>query len=64
MTLEAEIPEVLFKEMNDFIELISDLDRQSFINYALTYFLLDNGLQVKHLKETYWKYLVSHSSKL
>ena len=64
MTLEAEIPEVLFKEMNDFIELISDLDRQSFINYALTDFLLQNGCQVKHLKESYLKYLLNHSSKL
>ena len=64
MTLETEIPEALFTEMNDFIESSSDLDRQSFINYALTDFLLQNGCQFKNLKESYWKYLLNHSSKL
>ena len=62
MSLESEIPEVLFTEMNDFIESTSDFDRQSFINSALTDFLLQNGCQVKHLKESYLKYLLNHSS--
>ena len=64
MTLETEIPEVLFTEMKDFIESSSDYDRQSFIKYVLTNFLLQNGCQVKHIKESYSKYILNHSSKL
>ena len=64
MSLETEIPELLFSEMKDFIESSSDLDRQSFINSALTDFLLQNGCQVKYLRESYLKYLLNHSSKL
>ena len=64
MSLETEIPEVLFIEMKDFIDSSSDVDRQSFINSALTDFLLQNGCQVKHLKESYLKYLLNHSAKL
>ena len=64
MSLETEIPEVLFKEMKDFIESSSDLDRQSFINSALADFLFQNGCQVKHLKKGYLKYLLNHSSKV
>ena len=62
MSLETEIPELLFSEMKDFIESSSDFDRQSFINSALTDFLLQNGCKVKHLKESYSKYLLNHSS--
>ncbi len=50
--------------MKDFIESSSDFDRQSFINSALTDFLLQNGCQVKHLKESHSKYLLNHSPKL
>ena len=64
MTLETEIPEVLFKEMKDFIGSSSDLDRQSFINSSLTDFLFQNGCQIKHLKEGYLKYLLNHSSNI
>ena len=64
MSLETEIPEVLFKEMKDFIDLNPDFDRKRFINSALTDFLLQNGCQVKNLKEGYSKYLLNHSSKL
>ena len=64
MSLETEIPELLFSEMKNFIESSSDFDRQSFINYALTDFLFQNGCQVKHLRESYLKYLLNHSSKL
>ena len=63
MSLEAEIPELLFSEMNDFIGSNSDLNRQSFINSALTDFLLQNGCQVKQLKESYSKYLLNRTSK-
>jgi len=63
MSIETEIPEVLFTEMNDFIDSSSDFDRQSFINSALTDFLFQNGCQVKELKESYLKYLINHSSK-
>ena len=64
MSLETEIHEVLFTEMNDFIESNSDLDREKFINSALTDFLFQNGCQVKHLRESYLKYLLNHSSSL
>ncbi len=64
MSLETEIPEVLFTEMKGFIDLSSDFDRRSFIDSAITNFLLQNGCQYKHLKESYWKYLLNHSSKL
>ena len=60
MSLETEIPEVLFAAMKDFIESSSDLDRKKFINSALTDFLFQNGCQVKHLKESYSKYLRNH----
>ena len=49
MSLETEIPEVLFTEMKDFIESSSDLDRKKFINSALTGFLFQNGCQVNIL---------------
>ena len=63
MTFDSEIPEVLFTEIKDFIESSSDFDRQSFINSALTEFLLQNGCQVTHLKESYSKYLLNHSPR-
>ncbi len=64
MSLETEIPELLFSEMKDFIESSSDIDRQSFINSALTDFLLQNVCQVKQLKESYSKYLLNQTSKI
>ena len=64
MSLETEIPELLFSEMKNFIESSADFDRQSFINSALTDFLLQNGCQVKQLKESYLKYLLNHTSKI
>ena len=64
MSLETEIPEVLFTEMKDFIDSNSDFDRRSFIDSALTNFLLQNGCQVKQLKESYSKYLFNHTSKI
>ena len=63
MSLETEIPEVLFTEMKDFIDSSSDFDRRSFIDSALTDFLLQNGCQVKDQKN-YWKYLLNHPSNL
>ena len=64
MSLETEIPEVLFTEMKDFIESSSDLDRKKFINSALTNFLFQNGCQVKQLKDKYSKYLLNHTSNI
>ena len=64
MSLETEIPELLFIEMNDFIESRSDLDKQSFINSALTDFLLQNGCEINQLKESYSKYLLNHTSTI
>jgi len=51
LSLETEIPEVLFTEMKDFIDSSSDFDRRSFIDSALTDFLLQNGCQVKDQKK-------------
>ena len=62
MSLETEIPEVLFTQMKNFIKSSSDLDRKKLISSALTDFLIQNGCQVKHLKESYLKYLLNHSS--
>ena len=64
MKLETEIPEILYTEMKNFIESSSDFDQQIFIKSALTDFLLQNGCQVKHLKKSYTKYLLNHSSKV
>ena len=64
MSLETEIPELLFSEMKNFIESSSDFDRQSFINSALTDFLLQNGCQINQLKECYSKYLLNHTSTI
>ena len=50
MSLETEIPELLFIEMKDFIDSRLDFDKQSFINSALTDFLLQNGCQINQLK--------------
>ena len=64
MSLETEIPEVLFTEMKDFIESSSNLGRKEFINSFLSDFLFQNGCQVKLLRESYWKYLLNHSPEL
>ncbi len=64
MSLETEIPEVLFTEMKDFIESSSDIDRKKFINSALSDFLFQNVCQVKHLRVSYLKYLLNHSPEL
>ena len=62
MSLETEIPEMIFREMKDFIDSNPDFDRKRFINSALTDFLLQNGCQVKQLKESYSNYLFNHPS--
>ena len=64
MSLETEIPELLYTEMKDFIDSSSDFDRQGFIKSALTDFLLQNGCQVEQLKESYSKYLLNHTSNI
>ena len=64
MSLETEIPELLYTEMKDFIDSSSDFDRQAFLKSALTDFLLQNGCQVKQLKESYLNYLLNHTSKI
>ena len=64
MSLETEIPELLYTEMKDFIDSSSDIDRQGFIKSALTDFLLQNGCQVQQLKESYSKYLLNHTSRI
>ena len=51
MSLETEIPEVLFTKMKECIDSNNNFNRQTFINSALTDFSLQNGCQVKHLKQ-------------
>ena len=51
MSLETEIPELLFSEMKNFIESSSDFDRQSFINPALRIFYCRMDVKLNNLKK-------------
>ena len=53
MKIETEMPEILFKEMNDFIESNPDSDQNSFIKSALTNFLFKNGCKDRRVSENY-----------
>ena len=53
MNIETEIPEILFKEMKDFIESKSDYDQYTFITSALNNFLYKNGCQDRKVAESY-----------
>ncbi len=53
MNIETEIPEILFKEMKDFIESKSDHDQYSFITSALNNFLYKNGCEDRKVAERY-----------
>ena len=53
MNIETEIPEILFKEMKDFIESKSDYDQYTFITSALNNFLYKNGCDDRKVAEKY-----------
>ena len=53
MKIETEMPEILFKEMNDFIDSNPQSDQYSFNKSALTNFLFKNGCQDRRVAENY-----------
>ena len=53
MKIETEMPEILFKEMNDFIDSNPESDQYSFIKSALTNFLFKNGCKDRRVTENY-----------
>ncbi len=61
MKIETEMPESLFKEMNDFIESNSDSDQYSFIKSALTNFLFKNGCKDRRVTENYLDDILGNS---
>ena len=61
MTLEIEVPEVLFEEMKNFVSSHPNFNRYSFISTALTHFLSQNGCEDRKVKEIYLNDLFSIS---
>ena len=61
MNIETEIPELLFKEMKDFIESQSDSDQFTFISSALNNFLYKNGCEDRRVAESYLNDVFDHS---
>ena len=53
MNLETEIPEILFKKMQDFIESSPEVDQHSFISSALNNFLFKNGCEDRQVIDSY-----------
>ena len=61
MNLETEMTEFLFNEMNDFIELNSELDRKTLLSSALSNFLFQNGCEDRNVIENYLNDLFNQS---
>jgi hypothetical protein len=53
ITLEAEVPEVLFRGMREFLDAHPQWDQYSVISYALAGFLFQNGCQNHHVTQHY-----------
>ena len=53
VSLEAEVPEILFEGMRSFIQLNPDWDQYSVITSALAGFLFQNGCQDQNVTEHY-----------
>jgi hypothetical protein len=53
VTLEAEVPEVLFRGMRSFLENHPHWDQYSLITYALAGFLFQNGCQDRNVASQY-----------
>ena len=55
MKLEAEVPDILYKEMKHFIRANSNWDHDSLMSSALAYFLFQNGSEDIEVKERFLK---------
>jgi hypothetical protein len=53
VSLEAEVPEILFEGMRSFIQLNPDWDQYSVITSALAGFLFQNGCQEQIVTQHY-----------
>ena len=53
ITLEAEVPEVLFVGMHEFMRSHPHWDQHSLINSALACFLFQNGCQDREVAQHY-----------
>ncbi len=53
MKLEAEISDVLYKKMKDFIRSNPKWTRDSFMSSSLATFLFQNGCEDKEVKEKF-----------
>jgi hypothetical protein len=53
VTLEAEVPELLFRGMRSFLENHPQWDQHSLINSALAGFLFQNGCQERSVAKHY-----------
>ena len=61
MKIETEMPEILFKEMKDFIDSNPESDQYSFIKSALTTFLFKNGSKDRRVAENYLDDILGNS---
>ena len=61
MKIETEMPEILFKQMNDFIESNPESDQYGFIKSALTNFLFKNGCKDRRVAENYLDDILGNS---
>jgi hypothetical protein len=61
VSLEAEVPEILFEGMRSFIQLNPDWDQYSVITSALAGFLFQNGCQEQSVSQHYLDTLFSRS---
>ena len=60
VTLEAEVPEVLFVGMREFISRHPHWDQYSLISSALASFLFQNGCEDQHVTKHYLDGLFQH----
>ena len=61
VSLESEIPEVLYQGMKEFIETNSKLDQYSLMSSALANFLFQNGCDDRAVIERYLQDIFNHS---
>ncbi|MEB3361934.1 MAG: DUF2811 domain-containing protein [Synechococcaceae cyanobacterium] len=60
VSLEAEVPEILFEGMRSFIQLNPDWDQYSVITSALAGFLFQNGCQDQIVTQHYLDAIFLH----
>lgn len=61
VSLEAEIPEVLYRGMKDFISSNPNWDQYRVMSSALAHFLFQNGCSDRAVTERYLNDLFSHA---